>query len=71
MRRDKSNAACYVGPLPDDLPKPADLRSDLQMVRILLKSSWTNLIVKRELHQCGLCMLLRFLSPVHSIDIIT
>ena len=30
--KDKSNASCYAGPLPDDLPKPTDLRNDLQMV---------------------------------------
>ncbi|XP_078382397.1 uncharacterized protein LOC144665095 [Oculina patagonica] len=30
VRRVKSKASCFVGPLPDDLPKPAHLKNELQ-----------------------------------------
>ncbi|XP_078382138.1 uncharacterized protein LOC144664795 [Oculina patagonica] len=30
VRRVESKASCFVGPLPDDLPKPADLKTELQ-----------------------------------------
>lgn len=30
VRRVKSKAICYLGPLPDDLPKPAHLKAELQ-----------------------------------------
>lgn len=32
VRRVKSKAICYLGPLPDDLPKPAHLKAELQGV---------------------------------------
>jgi len=32
VRRVKSKAICYLGPLPDDLPKPAHLKAALQGV---------------------------------------
>lgn len=31
MRRPKNEAKCYLGPLPHTLPKPADLKTGLQM----------------------------------------
>ena len=34
VRRVKSKAICYLGPLPDDLPKPAHLKAELQGVCI-------------------------------------
>lgn len=46
VRRDKSNAACYVGPLPDDLPKPGDLRNDLQRVSQSPSNSSTVIVRK-------------------------
>ena len=32
VQRLKSKAICYLGPLPDDLPKPAHLKAELQGV---------------------------------------
>ena len=54
MRRVKSKAICYLGPLPDDLPKPAQLKAELHGVcldkRLTASVSTTNCCVKKK---CG------------------
>jgi len=45
MRRDNGKATCYLGPLPNDLPKPADLRTGLQ--RVSETSSKRKVIVQK------------------------
>ena len=40
VSRVKSDAKCSIGPLPDNLPKPANLRAGLQTVRILFCGNW-------------------------------
>ena len=52
VRRVKSKAICFLGPLPDDLPKPAHLKAELQGVCInhnLEKIKRGNLISMRSL----------------------
>ena len=59
VRRVKSKAICYLGPLPDDLPKPAHLKAELQGVcmvkRLTAGVSTSNCCEKKqnETKQCG------------------
>ncbi|KAJ7358825.1 hypothetical protein OS493_020659 [Desmophyllum pertusum] len=45
VNRVKSKAICYLGPLPEDLPKPADLRTGLE--RVSAAPSNTKVVVRK------------------------
>ncbi|KAJ7358834.1 transposition, RNA-mediated [Desmophyllum pertusum] len=45
VNRVKSKAICYLGPLPEDLPKPADLRTGLE--RVSAAPSDTKVVVRK------------------------
>lgn len=74
MSRVKSKAICYLGPLPDDLPKPAYLKAELQGVCIVKRIRRTLLpnvtAEKKRFANLMSCSVLvpvssTFLYPVH------
>lgn len=68
VRRVKSKAICYLGPLPDDLPKPAHLKAELQGLsqvppsenKVIVQKYWVvseqvdKIFLRREVQEfCG------------------
>lgn len=47
VSREKSEAKCYLSPLPDNVPKPADLKTGLQMSLAQSGPSGDNVIVRK------------------------
>jgi len=68
VRRVKNKAICYLGPLPDDLPKPAHLKAELQGLsqvppyenKVIVQNYWVvseqvdKIFLRREVQEfCG------------------